>query len=72
MSNETQELIRICEQLPQHKRAEVTDFARFLLAKSENGATQGEAAERWLVSARGTAKQGVTTDQVMTLTRGEP
>jgi hypothetical protein len=33
MSTETQELIRICEKLPEAKRAEVTDFARFLLAR---------------------------------------
>jgi hypothetical protein len=72
MSNETQELIRICEQLPQDKRLEVADFARSLLAKNGNSASQREAAERWLASARGTAKQGVTTEQVMTLTRGEP
>jgi hypothetical protein len=39
MSNETQELIRICEQLPEHKRAEVTDFARFLLSRADD--------ERW-------------------------
>ena len=39
MSNETQELIRICELLPEGKRAEVADFARFLLAR--------EADEHW-------------------------
>ena len=39
MSSETQELIRICEALPEAKRVEVTDFARFLLAR------QGD--ERW-------------------------
>jgi hypothetical protein len=39
MSTDTQELIRICEQLPQARRAEVADFARFLLAR--------EADERW-------------------------
>ena len=39
MSNDTQELIRICEQLPESKRAEVADFARFLLAR--------EGDERW-------------------------
>ena len=39
MSNDTQELIRICEQLPEVKRVEVTDFARFLLAQ--------QAEERW-------------------------
>lgn len=39
MSTETQELIRICESLPDAKRAEVTDFARFLLARQDD--------ERW-------------------------
>jgi hypothetical protein len=38
MSTETQELIRICEQLPEPQRAEVTDFARFLLAKHADDA----------------------------------
>ncbi len=39
MSIETQELIRICEALPDGKRAEVADFARFLLARQDD--------ERW-------------------------
>ncbi len=39
MSTETQELIRICESLPEEKRAEVADFARFLLAREDD--------ERW-------------------------
>jgi hypothetical protein len=39
MSSDTQELIHICEQLPQAKQVEVADFARFLLAQ------QGD--ERW-------------------------
>jgi hypothetical protein len=39
MSVETQELLSICEQLPEAKRVEVTDFARFLLAR--------EGDERW-------------------------
>jgi hypothetical protein len=39
MSGEIQELIQICEQLPAAKRAKVTDFARFLLAR--------EGDERW-------------------------
>ena len=39
MSMETQELIRICESLPEDKRAEVADFARFLLAREDD--------ERW-------------------------
>lgn len=33
MSHETQDVIDICEQLPPAKRAEVADFARFLLAQ---------------------------------------
>ena len=39
MSSETEELIRICEQLPEAKRTEVADFARFLLAQ--------EGDQRW-------------------------
>jgi hypothetical protein len=47
MSIETQELIRICEALPDAKRAEVADFARFLLAQ------QGDDAwERILADTR--------------------
>lgn len=38
MSDETRELIRICEELPDHERAEVADFARFLLARHQDGA----------------------------------
>jgi len=71
MSVETQELLSICEQLPEAKRIEVTDFARFLLAKSQGAVPQG-AVEQWLGGARGAAKAGVTTDEVMGLTRGEP
>ncbi len=36
MSGETQELIRLCEQLPEAKRSEVADFARFLLARQDD------------------------------------
>lgn len=36
MTMETQELIRICESLPEGKRAEVADFARFLLAREDD------------------------------------
>lgn len=39
MSIQTQELIRICEALPEDKRTEVADFAQFLLDR------QGD--ERW-------------------------
>jgi hypothetical protein len=39
MSSETQEVLDICEQLPEAKRLEVADFARFLLAR--------EGDERW-------------------------
>jgi hypothetical protein len=36
MSTETQELVRICESLPEEKRAEVADFARFLLTREDD------------------------------------
>ena len=39
MSTETQEIIRTLEQLPESKRIEVVDFARFLLAQ--------QADEHW-------------------------
>ena len=71
MSSETQEILRICEQLPAARRAEVADCARALLAGSGDPESQGAVA-RWLVGARGAAKPGVTTDQLMALTRGEP
>ena len=72
MSAEAEELLRICEQLPEAKRVELAEFARFLLAGGNGaGAPQG-AVERWLAGARGAAKAGVTTDEVMALTRGEP
>jgi type III restriction enzyme len=41
MSTETRELIQLCEQLPDAARAEVADFARFLLSRRE-----GESAGR--------------------------
>jgi hypothetical protein len=39
MSTQTEELIRICEALPEDKQTEVADFAKFLLDR------QGD--ERW-------------------------
>ena len=36
MSTATQEIIRLCEALPDNKRAEVIDFARFLLSRTEH------------------------------------
>ena len=36
MSSETQELIRLCESLPEGKRMEVADFARFLLSRQDD------------------------------------
>jgi hypothetical protein len=71
MSTDTKQLIEICEQLPQAQRVEVADFARFLLTKNRDTAPRREATERWLASAYGAAKPGITTDQVMALTRGE-
>ncbi len=35
MSSATEEIVRLCEALPAAKRAEVADFARFLLARTE-------------------------------------
>jgi hypothetical protein len=39
MSNVTEELIRLCESLPEDKQNEVADFARFLAARQDD--------ERW-------------------------
>jgi hypothetical protein len=72
MSADMQELIRTYEQLPQAKRIEVADFARFLLLKDQDDAARREATDRWLSDARGGAKRGITTEQVIALTRGEP
>lgn len=36
MSTGTEEIIRICEALPEGKRDEVADFARFLLARQDD------------------------------------
>jgi hypothetical protein len=47
MSIETDELVKICAQLPETERAEVADFARFLLAKHED-----EAWERTIADGR--------------------
>lgn len=71
MSGTTQELLEICERLPEAQRMEVADFARFLLARTGDAAS-AEATQRWLAGASGAAKQGVSTDQVLTITRGEP
>ena len=38
MSAETEELVRICDALPREKRNEVTDFARFVLARESDEA----------------------------------
>lgn len=72
MSTDTQELIQTFEQLPESKRAEVADFARFLLERDRKQISQSTTVERWLDSAAGAATVGATTDQVMALTRGEP
>ena len=45
------ELVELCEALPAEKRAEVTDFARFLLGRSQD-AYGLEAAELRSVSRR--------------------
>ncbi len=45
MSADTQELIQICEQLPEAERGEVADFARFLLSKHEDEAWERAIAD---------------------------
>ena len=45
MSSETEDLIRICEALPERERAEVADFARFLLARREDDAWERAIAD---------------------------
>ena len=45
MSTETQELLNLCEQLPENERAEVADFARFLLAKHDDAAWEQTLAD---------------------------
>ena len=38
MTSETAEIVRLCEALPEDKRMEVIDFARFLLGRTEHPA----------------------------------
>ena len=52
MSSDTQELLDICEQLPEVERAEVADFARFLLAKRKSMANDDEAWERTIADGK--------------------
>ena len=47
MSIATEEIIRLCEALPEDKRDEVADFARFLIARQDD-----EKWERLLVSEK--------------------
>lgn len=39
MSTQTRELLDLCERLPETERAEVADFARFLLARPSRATT---------------------------------
>jgi hypothetical protein len=50
VSTATEEIIRLCENLPPEKRAEVADFARFLLTRIEY--PEDAAWERSLADAR--------------------
>ena len=50
MSTGTREIIRLCEALPEEKRAEVADFARFLLSREEH--PDDAAWERLLADER--------------------
>jgi hypothetical protein len=51
MSSEREELIRIFEALPAGKRAEVVDFAKFLLDRQND-----EACERTITDPQGRSK----------------
>src|SRR3954466_9273595 len=55
MSADTQELIRICEALPEGERAEVTDFARFLLARQGHPASGRTTADARIRHTEGVA-----------------
>jgi len=44
MSSTTSELIQVCEALPPDKQAEVTDFARYLLARQTDEAWEQRLA----------------------------
>jgi len=46
MSKGTEEIIQVCEALPPEKRAEVADFARFLLAREDEDAWERILAEQ--------------------------
>ena len=61
MSAETMEIVTLCEALPAAKRAEVTDFARFLLERSTGSyglnANELHAASRHLHAKAQTARR---------------
>lgn len=60
MSNATEEIIEVCEALPDDKRSEVIDFARFLLAQ--------QADARWeqtIADPRGRPKLDTFVQQAL-------
>ena len=48
MSSETRELVSICEQLPEAQRAQVTNYARSLLAGNAADSGEGNGSSRQL------------------------
>lgn len=44
MSHTTEEIIQVCEALPEEKRVELADFARFLLSRQDDGAWERHLA----------------------------
>jgi hypothetical protein len=46
MSSETRELVHICEQLPEAQRAQVTNYARSLLAGNGGGGNSRATSSR--------------------------
>ncbi len=70
MSIGTEEIIRLCEALPDDKRAEVADFARFLLARTEH--PDDLAWERRLADARPMPKLEAFLQEAAAEGRDEP
>lgn len=71
MSTTTRELLDICERLPDAERIEVVGFAKALLERRQTPESRKAAFDKWIEKARGAGKPGVTTDQIMEMTRGE-
>lgn len=47
MTTDTQSVLELCEQLSAARRAEVVDFARFLLHQESSGRDEPDVDEAW-------------------------